>query len=202
MSWPPGTLRSRASGAPVRAAAYVPQSPDFSVPTRLCPPANPRESPSLSRKTTILGYPNRSGKALPDTEGGRFVDLDAALTGRVPRRSMKYRFSRNPRLGGHEQIVSGHFGRLLHSKKKQKCRRDVGEDSILAAEFRGVLCDVDEMHKIGRVRSIWRAVRVTHLLAISVIGRDETFSVDRQQLRHDPSDAFIDGLDRFDASGN
>ena len=92
MSWPPGTLRSRASGTPVRAAAYVPQSPDFSVPSSLCPPANARKSPSLSRKMTILGYPNRSSKAMADTEGGRFVDLDAALTGRVPRRSMKYRF--------------------------------------------------------------------------------------------------------------
>src|SRR6202040_2137848 len=31
-------------------------------------------------------------QGMADTEGGRFVDLDAALTGRVPRRSMKYRF--------------------------------------------------------------------------------------------------------------
>ena len=62
--------------------------------------------------------------------------------------------SREPRSRGYEQIASGHFGRLLHAEKKQKCRRDIGENSALAAEFRGVLRDVDEMHDIGRVRSI------------------------------------------------
>ena len=55
------------------------------------------------------------------------------------------------------------------------------------------------MHKIIRVRGVGRAVGIAHLLAISVVGRDDAFTVKVEQLWDDAGDAFIHRFDRFDS---
>src|SRR6266566_655021 len=57
-----------------------------------------------------------------------------------------------------EQIVPGHLLWLRHSKQKQKRWRDIGQNSVLAAKSRRIFGHINEMHEIGGVRSIWRAV--------------------------------------------
>ena len=84
---PPLILRRTREGSCLRSAVAELQRAKQALPS-----ANAREWPGLSRKTPIPGIPESFKQGMADMEGGRFVDLDAALTGRVPQRSMKYRF--------------------------------------------------------------------------------------------------------------
>ena len=99
----------------------------------------------------------------------------------------------------YEQIVSGHFLWLRQSEQKQERWRNIGEDPVPDAELLRVFGDVDAMHKILGVRGVWRAVGIAHLLAISVIGRDDTFTVEVEKLWDDAGDTFIHRFDRFDS---
>ena len=55
------------------------------------------------------------------------------------------------------------------------------------------------MHKVGGVRGVRRAVRIAHLLAISVVGSDDTFAAEIEKLRDDAGDTFVHGLHGFDS---
>ena len=87
--------------------------------------------------------------------------------------------------------MAGHLLWLRHSKQKQKRWRDIGQNSVLAAKSRRILGHINEMHEIGGVCGVWRAVRVSHLLAISVIGGDDAFAIKIEELRNNPRNTFV-----------
>jgi hypothetical protein len=41
----------------------------------------------------------------------------------------------------------------------------------------GILGNINEMHKVGGVRGVGRSIGIAHLLAISMIGSDDTFAI-------------------------
>ena len=78
--------------------------------------------------------------------------------------------------------MTGHFFWLRKPEQKEKRRRDIGEDSIFAAEFCRVFGDINEVNEIVRMCGVRRAVRVAHLLAISVIRGDQRFAVELEKF--------------------
>ena len=83
------------------------------------------------------------------------------------------RFLRNR----HKQIMPGHLFGLRQTEEKQERGRDIGQNSVFAAKLCRVLRHINEMHKVGGVRRIWRSVWIAHLLAISVVGRDDALAI-------------------------
>ena len=55
------------------------------------------------------------------------------------------------------------------------------------------------MNKVCGVRGIGRAVGISHLFAIAVVGGDNAFAVELKQFRNNPAATFIYRLDRFNA---
>ena len=73
-----------------------------------------------------------------------------------------------------KKIVAGHFLRLRQAEQKQQRRRDVGQDSIFNAKICRVIRDVNEMDQVRGVSGVRRSIGIAHLLAIAVIGRDQS----------------------------
>ena len=63
----------------------------------------------------------------------------------------------------------------------------------------GIFRDVNEVNQIRGVRGVRRTIGIPHLLAISMIGRDQTGAAQRQDCRDDARDTFIDRFHRLDA---
>jgi hypothetical protein len=101
-----------------------------------------------------------------------------------------------------EQIAAGHFFRLRHPEQKEKCRSDIRENAVLTAKSRGVFRHVNEVDEICGVRCVWRTVSVAHLLAITVVSRNQTFAVQLDQLGDNARATFIDGFDGFNRCRN
>ena len=74
--------------------------------------------------------------------------------------------------------MTGHCFWLRESEQKKKSGRDIGQDSIFAAEFCGIFGNINEVYEVVRVRGVRRTVRVAHLLAISVIRGDQGLAVE------------------------
>lgn len=73
--------------------------------------------------------------------------------------------------------MPGHLFWLQQCQQKQKCGREIGQDTVLAAKLCGIFGNINEMHKVGCVRGVRRSIGIAHLLAISVIGSDDTFAI-------------------------
>ena len=50
--------------------------------------------------------------------------------------------------------MTGHLFWLRERKQKEKGRRDIGQDSVLATELCGIFGDVNEVDELGGVRGI------------------------------------------------
>ena len=68
--------------------------------------------------------------------------------------------------------MPGHFLRLREPEKKKKRGRDIREDAILDAKTRGIPGNVNEVDQVRGVRGVGRSIRITHQLAIPMVGRD------------------------------
>ena len=89
-------------------------------------------------------------------------------------KSLKWRARR------HEQILSCHLSRLWNAEQEQQRRRDICENTIAQSELVRIGGDVDELHEVGGVSSVGRAIGVAHQFAIAVIGGDERFAAERE----------------------
>ena len=74
----------------------------------------------------------------------------------------------------HEKIVSGHFLRLRQAEQKEQGRRDIRQDSVLNVKLFRVIRDVNEVDQVRGVRGVRRSIRIAHLFAIAVVGRDQS----------------------------
>src|SRR5205814_4545428 len=95
--------------------------------------------------------------------------------------------------------MPGHLFGLRQTEEKQERGRDIGQNSVFAAKLCRVLRHINEMHKVGGVRRIWRSVWIAHLLAISVVGRDDAFAIKIEKFRNDACDAFVYRLNCLNA---
>ena len=77
-----------------------------------------------------------------------------------------------------EPIFACHLRRLLQPEEEQEGRRDVCKDAIIDPEILRLLCHVNEMHKICRMRGVRRSVRIAHQLAISVISQKDELATE------------------------
>ncbi len=84
-------------------------------------------------------------------------------------------------------------------EQREQSGRDVGEDAIFHAHAARIGRDVDEVDEIGGVGGVGGAVGVAHLFAVPVVGGEEGFAARGKERGDDAADAFVDGLDGFDA---
>lgn len=82
-------------------------------------------------------------------------------------------------IGADQQTSPGHFYWLFYSQQIQNCRRDILERASVAQFPSEPRIAKDERDRGGGVRGVWTAgLGVDHLLAIPVVGGDDSRALD------------------------
>ena len=64
-------------------------------------------------------------------------------------------------------------------EQEKKRWRHIGKGTTLHLKIAGLFRDIEDVHKVGRVRGVWRSIAVAHLLAIAMVGSNKKLATER-----------------------